>query len=266
MACHIRQRLLSGLGIMLLWSAPALAQDITSNLTMHLKLNETSGTAANDETANNNDGTLVGNAAFTTGHPGTGNGVVLDGTGDDIQVAHATTLNPGTGDLTVAFWANITVDADAHLYRKGNPESASGNGIVIRFRGDLDTDPVNPPEATVSMILNDGNATGGSCTFTNVSILNAWHHLAFVFDRDVGCLFYIDGTQYQTTQTGITARTGGVNTADALYVGSNVHTNRYVTGTLDDIRLYQRALSATDMSTLAAYTEVTAARRAIIIY
>ena len=72
-----------------------------------------------------------------------------------------------------------------------------------------------------------------------------WHHLAVTFDGNTMYL-YLDGVQKNTTSTTLNTGTGALN------IGRSVSAGYYFSGTLDDIRVYNRALSAAEVQSLAA--------------
>lgn len=87
----------------LLFFTQVHATDIVSNLQLYLKLNETSGTTTNDESVNNNDGTLKASAIFATGGYADGCVSFNGSNGSEITVpAHASINNPSS--ITVNIW------------------------------------------------------------------------------------------------------------------------------------------------------------------
>jgi hypothetical protein len=77
---------------------------------------------------------------------------------------------------------------------------------------------------------------------------SGWHHLAATFGG--GALrIYVDGTMHQTVG-GLTPMYG----TDPLFIGCDLDNNVGVArfrGEIDELRLYNRALSATEIMTLA---------------
>jgi hypothetical protein len=76
---------------------------------------------------------------------------------------------------------------------------------------------------------------------------NNWHHLAMVADGSLLHL-YVDGVEQ-----GSAAAIGGtidVSNGGIGYIVSSP-TSRYLTGTVDDVRIYNRALSGAEVQSLA---------------
>lgn len=254
-----KNRRLTLLLSLLLWAMPSVAQDITSNLVLHYQCNETSGTTAADRAGTAQNGTLFGNATFGTGHPGTGNGCVFDGTGDYVNTPDHADLDIGTGDLTVAFWmlaTNATVQQ--YLVQKGGPGGGAGfPGWAVSWSAHQAGDP---------LVLQLNDSSGNAAGSWNVGdITNVWHHVCAVFDRDVGFLLYLDGTQQGTTNTTITSRPASADNANAVWAGAYFSgPSFYFFGTLDDLRLWKRALTEADCDAHMAYTEE--GRRRAVVY
>ncbi|MEM9644880.1 MAG: DUF4347 domain-containing protein, partial [Planctomycetota bacterium] len=76
--------------------------DITSDLVLHLGLDEGSGSTAGDSSSQNNDGTIIGSPTWTTGK--VGGALEFDGDFDRIDVGNPSSLDFGSGDFTISFW------------------------------------------------------------------------------------------------------------------------------------------------------------------
>src|SRR5208283_2784214 len=86
--------------------------------------------------------------------------------------------------------------------------------------------------------------------FTDTKKINdgKWHEITVVFKLASGITFYVDGTQTSTF-----AMSGVAMTAASYFqMGLNPWTpyGTYFTGTMDEVRIYNRALSAADVSAL----------------
>lgn len=194
------------------------AQDITTGLVAHYKFENTSG-AVIDETGNNNG---VNNGA-TRGVIGkTGNAFNFDGLNDYVYIANSPTLNPSV--FTLAYW----VKSDGA--QTGGYDRVSG---FSNFSFD-----VAVGGSTNSLLLYIGiwYDTGYDLKY------NTWTHIAVTYD---GTTFkvYVNGNHIKSyTRT----RTLSGN----LYFASKYSGGECFDGSIDDARLYNRALSATDIQEL----------------
>lgn len=92
-----------------------------------------------------------------------------------------------------------------------------------------------------------GGATFGTGTLAYVTApssmaLNAWSHVALTYDGSTLRL-YVNGVQVRSA-----SRTGNVQTnGNPLRIGGNVPYGEFFNGRLDEIRVYNRALSAAEV-------------------
>lgn len=217
--------------------------DITTGLVAHWKLDETGGTSVADSSGQGNDGTWNGTAAVQSvaGHDST----ALDfdiSPATEVTVPDSPELDISGTDITLAMW----------VY----PESGSGDQALINktWNNDL-TYPYyqyaieyDDMGATDQFRFIFGDTGGGLNNLLAVgpTTIGAWQHLAFTYDgtRTVG---YINGVQkdVQNNTNSIEAR--GL----LLRLGSDFQSGQHFNGYLDDVRVYNRALSAQDVAALA---------------
>jgi hypothetical protein len=213
---------------------------ITTGLIHHWTLDEDpSGGSFSDSvgsaTATINSGTVVG----TTGQ--VGNAILLT-TDDDISAtAASTSALQGATQLTVTMWAKKTTGAS--LVNIGNATGANG-GVNVS-------------------LWDDGNFY---CTFSDSAWIEGfyalsdtnWHHLACVYDgtqtgntnRLKG---YVDGSPITFDGYNGTVPAALTSAAQTFYIGPTTCCS-WSNGTIDDIRIYDRPLSAQEISDLHADT------------
>ncbi len=97
----------------------------------------------------------------------------------------------------------------------------------------------NRPDGTVSV-----GGTDRSVDAPGALSANAWSHLALTYDGTTMRL-YVNGTQVATkAQTGAMAASTG-----ALRIGGNAVWGEWFTGQIDEVRVYNRALTAAEVVT-----------------
>jgi len=253
-----------------------------SGLVMRWQFEEGSGILANDTSGNGNSGTLInmtdvnwvtgyncesnsliahypfnGNANDESGldNHGTPNGATLtadrfgntnsayyfDGVSNYISITDNPNINVQTGEsYTISYWTkhsaqnngkymiskymgSIGVEPSYGLGTGSNGDSYSwfeftaGNGI--ENRGDID--------------LNDNN----------------WHHITSVFKSGESITIYVDGEldiQHPTTYT------GSITNLHNLTIGCGANLARFYNGSIDDIKIYKRALSLEEIKNEAS--------------
>ncbi|MDD2657323.1 MAG: LamG domain-containing protein [Candidatus Pacebacteria bacterium] len=81
--------------------------------------------------------------------------------------------------------------------------------------------------------------------FTYVVPLNTWVHLSLVVSG-VSATLYVNGVANETITAGASFGTG----SNSPIIGSTITTAEFFNGSLDDVRIYNRALSATEVKSL----------------
>ena len=210
------------------------------SLVGHWKLDETTGTDAIDSSGNGNDGTMEGSMdAEDDSVPGkSGTALDFDGTDDYIKTNTAI-FNPSTTNFTASLWVRPTaLDLDAGADRAIlTQNNGTGTG-----RGWLYIDAGN--QKLASFIGGGGKDSGHTLQINN------WIHITLVYDVSTDSItWYINGVQGPTnTSVGMETATG------ELYIGSGKAGQQNFKGKIDDVRIYNRALSAAEIASLYGNT------------
>jgi len=207
------------------------------DLVGYWKLDEGAGTTAADASGNGDSGTLMNGPSWV---PGTlGQALAFDGVSDFVQIPHTGALN--AYPLTLAFWMKTANVKGLHgIVNKYFPSSLNGYQVFMN-KGSL-----------CAWYFKDGSSyvwDGSGCTLAVPGYAdNQWHHVAFVVDAAGGRL-YVDGVQKASQPW--TGTAGAASTLQALSLGQYPGTAQpYFTGTLDEVRIYARALAASEVGTL----------------
>jgi len=189
----------------------------------------------------------VGGAVLTVDRQNqTNKAYKFDGSNDYIQIATANKLDMGTGDRTIAGWFKFgrsSFSTYETLYFSGAGSGGTNqDGIFIYVYN----------SSSINVAFSDGTATRLIKQFNaNKSLYDgAWHHLAFVFDRDANLNLYVDGVVSSTGGFNISSQKGDVNDIYEKYIGRVISGGYPFSGNMDDLRIYSRALSASEISTL----------------
>jgi len=210
---------------------------------------EGSGTIAHDS-AGNNDGNLVGDANWVNGI--SGKALYFDGNGDCVDVLDANALDPvSTQEITIVACVNLPT------YEAQN--SSVFFGIVGK------TANVRPDGSYLFGIWNDGAGTyetgklmfgvptGNNATYQFVNSnslvpLNDWVHVAITHDSSNITKIYIDG-QVDITDSSTITQAFENNDKD-LRIGYSGRYADYFYGSTDEVRIYNRALSESEIQYL----------------
>jgi hypothetical protein len=190
---------------------------------------EGAGTVASDGSPNANHATLSGGTWTASGRYG--GGVSLDGIDDWLTVRDAATLDL-TKAMTLEAWVKpSTLSGWRTVLMK------EGGGALAYALYAHDNAPRSAAYARLSGQTSSNGAAG-----TAALPLNAWTHLTATYDNATLRL-YVNGTEVSRQ-----AVTGSmVTTTGALRIGGNVLWGEYFEGTIDEVRVYNRALSAAEI-------------------
>lgn len=210
-----------------------------TDLVGYWPFNEGSGATAYDATGNNNNGTITG-ATWSSGK--FGNALSFDGVDDFVVIPDAATFR-GNQNLTISLWVKPTSGASQ---QKFITKSWDGN-----FKDwELSINPTN-------RLVWESEISGSGYSETSPTdslLVPQWSHVAAVLNKTGDSLtLYVNGVQVvQDTTFG--ANSDGTH-ASTINVGrryySGVGTNTaYFPGEVDDIRIYNRALSAPEIASI----------------
>ena len=198
-------------------------------------LNETSGTLASDASGNGHTGTLTGATWTAAGR--FGGAATFNGTTNWLTVNHASLLSL-TSAMTLEAWVKT---GSATGWRTVMLKETSNGLSYGLYAGDLSGRPAGYIRRTADI----------AATSQSLLPLNQWVHLATTYDGATLRLF-VNGVQAAAT-----AITGSIVTSTLpLRIGGNSVWGEYFSGQIDEVRIYNRALSAgeiqTDMNTPVA--------------
>ena len=186
-----------------------------------------SGTTAADQSGNGNTGTIANATWATIGK--FGKALSFNGTNAAVTVPDSSSLDLTTG-MTLEAWVNPNPGGDFRtLVVKERP-----GDLVYGLYSSSDT---NRPQSQVTI--------GGTVRLLNGTATiptGAWTHLAATYDGTTQRL-YVNGTQVSTL-----AVSGAITTSNnPLKIGGNSIWAEWFTGLIDEVRVYNRALSAAEI-------------------
>ncbi|HEY4423151.1 MAG TPA: LamG-like jellyroll fold domain-containing protein, partial [Pyrinomonadaceae bacterium] len=205
----------------------------SSGLKGSWKFDENSGATATDASGNNNTGTLSSGATWTTGQSGAA--ANLDGVDDYVQVgAQSSLVLTNTGTLS------------AWIYPTGAGSHATCGGIIVNKEGEYEL--ARFTDGTIQWAFANTNPGWNWVNTGYVAPLNQWTHVAVTYDGGV-VKTYINGTLFHTY-----AGTGAIgdvdNSQNDFRVGGRQAASHNFRGRIDEVRVYNRALSASEVTTL----------------
>lgn len=208
----------------------------------HWKLDETSGTSIADSSGNGNTGTFSGETAVvsTTGKVSTG--LTFDGVDDYVNFGDV--LNSLTLPITITSWVYLNDTSDAPIFFTDDANATAGDvcGAWIAVEG-------SKIEAGVGVCSCNHVGCRKIATTTSTVSTDKWMHVTAVFndynDRDI----YIDGVLQTIGWEG--SGTSFAQNSFSARMGRSLRKAEYANAVIDDVRVYDRALSDAEISKIA---------------
>lgn len=228
----------SALALLCFAGTAATAQDIESGLEGYWPFDAFENGAAPDSSGNGYDAVVDTGPAFPAAGV-IGNALDFDGTGD-LTAPWKGVL--GNEPRTISLWVKTTDTGNGMVgWGANNPgekwhfriNSDSANGVVGAIRTEF-----AGSQNVATTLVNDGQ----------------WHHVVSVFEGEFpqDVIHYVDGELDPRSWVG--AQDIPINTTegDDVSLGSRIQggTHNIITGTLDDVRIYSRALTPEDIRAL----------------
>ncbi|MBT2995695.1 MAG: tandem-95 repeat protein [Candidatus Thiodiazotropha sp. (ex Ctena orbiculata)] len=204
--------------------------DIVTGLVGHYTFDEGSGGTAFDSSATGNHGSLVGGPVYTTGQVGS-HALSFNADFDRVEAADSAATNFGVGDFTVAFWFNSTYSGStARLL--GDMDGGDGYVFYTTGVGDI---TFQVSSGVDSVVLTAGGLFDGN-----------WHHVVGTVSG-ADWMLYVDNGLADTVNNPFV---GSIDNFNTLRIGASSPSHNEYDGAIDEIRLYNRAFTPTDVSEL----------------
>lgn len=214
------------------------ASDLSSGLIGSWQFNGN----ANGSSPSGLNGTVT-NATLTTGQNGTANGAYsFNGTNAYITVP--TTIADPTTALSASAWIRLA-----------NVQQTSGQRVLSTIQNGGYALAFNTAECSAgqfSFVVQTGGIYRNTCLTLDTSLNNAWFLVTGVYDGSTAQL-YVNGAIIASVPA-----TGGFNAGTSttpLCIGSSPTTSactsgQYFSGSIDDVRIYNRALTPNEVQLL----------------
>ena len=191
-------------------------------------LDDGAGTTARDNSGKGHNGTLNGGATWANGKYG--RAVNLDGVDDFVEIPHSPDLCV-TEEATVSAWFNTP--------RTDGPDASGYQGIVAKGNSPRSYSLYTTAAGAFHFSTGPSGAFIGSTSSAQVPV-NEWAHV----------LVKVEGGQHKYFLNGEPAGVGGADvvlpgTGDTspVYIGRTAEGARFFEGLIDDVRIYDLALT-----------------------
>ncbi|MFB0524015.1 MAG: LamG domain-containing protein, partial [Phycisphaerae bacterium] len=202
------------------------------------KFDETEGSNAHDSSGSGHTGTLLGNPRWQPARGRVGGALEFDGDGDYVNLGKKSDFDI-TEQITVAAWIKV------NRFDKEWQAIVSKGDSSWRVQRVRETDSL---EFACSGLQVPGTQWGG--IYGKISVNDGqWHHATGVYDGKKLSL-YVDGKLDVSVNA-----PGKINVNDyPVYIGENAErTGRFWNGLIDDVRVYNYALSQEEIEALCRF-------------
>jgi beta-xylosidase len=211
-------------------------------LRVHYRFDETSGTVARDSSGNGFDGTYVRTPAWGSGV--SGGSFTMAGGGNSPYVTIPNGVLRQASAATVSTWVKWTASTTVNQWIYGlGPDSTK-----YLFSG-----PRNGGNVLYSAITTGSWSAESKLPGTAPLPGGSWQHLAVTVDGSTAAM-YLNGVKVASA-TGVTVKPADLYDPSKTYsgyVGRSLYAaDPYFAGEVDDFRIYNTALSAAEILTLA---------------
>jgi len=211
------------------------SQGNTTGQVLCLNFNELQGTTAKDSSDEGNDGTLTNmNTGYNNGSSGWttdgyhGNALDFDGVDDYVELGSRTV----TGSHSISVWIKMNDCTDGAIYADGD----TSNQVIFWFDDD---------GACGRIGYRQELGGGGVTKYGNTNFaIGIWYHVG-ISCNSTHCNYYLNGNY---DGGGLHDNINGLVINDPN-IGSDSVGGKYFNGTIDEVRIFNRALSASEITT-----------------
>ena len=197
---------------------------LTDGLVGHWKMDESSWGSVVDSSGNGNNGTANGSVALGAGK--FGNSASYNGTDGYISVPSNSNFSFGTGDFAITLWANLNnTSGYQHFFNMPDQDTFCLKSYDVDNKIYFYSSGFNT-YSDISATYNNGE----------------WSYITLI-RKDQTAYIYVNGV-LKGSKTGFTNNV----TANTIKIGE--YASEYTNGKLDEMRVYNRALSPQEVSDL----------------
>jgi uncharacterized protein (TIGR02145 family) len=212
------------------FSVRCIKDPITTDLVAHYPLNGD----ANDASAFANHGSAASFIPTANRFAEAGSALYVDGT-NPVAIPSSNALAFGANDFTIGFWFTL---ADVDRVHNGLFGRNDFEGIALEYNHDSDRQ--------LYIFVNAEGSTGWDLQWKpayNNWVSNTWYYLTLKREG-TSLTLYINGSPVENTSIAFNIS----NPATNLFLGRSQLGDRTHLGNLDDFRVYNRALSDSEIS------------------
>ena len=228
------------------WIAMGSGVNFNSGMVAWYKLDDGSGTSAADSSGHGNTGTLQNTPTWGTGQ--IGDALTFNGTNQYVQFPDVASTQI-SGSWTISSWVKL------------GALPSSGNQAWFIFKPNSNGGPnyetnVSNTAGTYSwnVIFSDSGNNGHSASYATSISTGTWYFVTGVWDSSTSNLYlYVNGALVASQNTGGAVPLSGAACCSGTPLLGGEFNGSYgdmLNGSLDDVRVYNRALNANEVAGL----------------
>ena len=215
-------------------------KSLSDGLVGYWKFDEGVGTTSADSSGNNNLSTLSGSTLPEWSNGKYGIGLSFNGVNNYASVADNSIFALGNNSMSISSWVKFN-SAGIGVYQ----------GIVSQGIDSFEINKSSLNKLRMEIRFNDNSYLRAEETTASLTQANIWYHVTATFNPITGSiLLYVNGQSQAVSY--IDSQVGGTlkDSASLIYFGTRTPGSLTLNGLLDEIRIYNRALSPAEVSSL----------------
>ena len=219
---------------------PLLLSCQAPGLIAYWKMNEGTGAAASDCSTSGIKGTLTTGVKWSAGRNGAAGAPALEfnGTEPDLLQLGDTGALKGTSAFTVSTWLYLVPDPKGSII--GRATTANTNSWSLGYSS-----------SNVNAAMKD-TATNTDLALTTPFSTMVWRHVTLVFRPNVAFELWVGNTLATSQTAGVPIATPNYGDVKIGHITDPGDAFGHLNGRLQQLRVFSRALSATEIAQLAA--------------
>jgi hypothetical protein len=221
---------------------------LTRGLVAYYPMDEGQGQVLHDGVAGNLG--QINGASWTAGTIGD-NSLDFDGTSAYVDCSSQLLEDSSLAEFTFSVWINPDTVSNSNIVGRQDGGDTNFEGRYLRLKDD----------GEISIQIRDDTGTNLVKYSSSTVSSNSWYHIVATYDGSKapsGFNIYIDGVNAgssNTTDGGVNDTIGGTENFSIGARDPDGSTSSYVDGQIDDVRIYDRALSQPEIEALYNLTQ-----------
>ena len=213
------------------------------------RLNEGTGTTTSDSSGNGITGTLVNSPTWTTGM--LNNALTFNGTSNYVRLSNGASTGPLKPALPITVCAWVKLSGTNGIQRVFSADNSDNDYRIYPYNiygYDLS---INSGHVSCDYGEGKGSGSGHCRSKSGTAVLSpgAWYHVAAVIQGPTNMQLYVNGVDDGGAYGGIGGTMAYSSASSKIGTSSSIN---FFYGSIDDVRVYNKALDPSAINLLAA--------------